>query len=101
MLPELGLITLLLAMVLAVALSVLPLAGAQRGHAAWMATARPLAYGLLVLVSVSYGLLTWAFLQHDFSVAYVAQNSNTLLPRGLAMANTPPASIQARRPMLK
>jgi cytochrome c-type biogenesis protein CcmF len=80
-LPELGLISLLLAMVLAVALSVLPLAGAHRGHAAWMATARPLAYGLLVLVTVSYGLLTWAFLQHDFSVAYVAQNSNTLLPR--------------------
>ena len=81
MLPELGLISLLLAMVLAVALSVLPLAGAHRGHAAWMATARPLAYGLLVLVSVSYALLTWAFLQQDFSVAYVAQHSNTLLPR--------------------
>ncbi|HEU0153678.1 MAG TPA: heme lyase CcmF/NrfE family subunit [Arenimonas sp.] len=81
MLPELGLISLLLALVLSVALSALPLAGAHRGHAAWMATARPLAYGLLVLVSVSYALLTWAFLQHDFSVAYVAQNSNSLLPR--------------------
>jgi len=31
---------------LSVALSALPLAGAQRGHAAWMATARPLAYGV-------------------------------------------------------
>ncbi len=81
MLPELGLLSLALALLLALTLSALPLLGAHRGHAAWMATARPLAYSLLVMVSVSYGLLTWAFLQHDFSVAYVATNSNSLLPR--------------------
>jgi cytochrome c-type biogenesis protein CcmF len=80
-LPELGLLSLALALLLALALSVLPLLGAHRGHAAWMATARPLAYAQLLMVAVSYGLLTWAFLQHDFSVAYVAQNSNSLLPR--------------------
>ena len=81
MLPELGLLSLALALLLALALSLLPLVGAQRGHAAWMATARPLAYAQLLMVAISYGLLTWAFLQHDFSVAYVAQNSNSLLPR--------------------
>ncbi|MAL03824.1 MAG: c-type cytochrome biogenesis protein CcmF [Arenimonas sp.] len=81
MLPELGLVSLALALMLSLALSVLPLLGAHRGHAAWMATARPLAYALLAAVAVSYGLLTWAFLVHDFSVAYVAQNSNSLLPR--------------------
>jgi cytochrome c-type biogenesis protein CcmF len=80
-LPELGLLSLALALLLALALSVLPLLGAQRGHTAWMATARPLAYAQLLMVAVSYGLLTWAFLQHDFSVAYVATNSNSLLPR--------------------
>ena len=80
MLPELGLASLALALMLSLLLSVLPLLGAQRGHAAWMATARPLSYALLLVVAVSYALLTWAFLQHDFSVAYVAQNSNTLLP---------------------
>ena len=80
MLPELGLVSLALALVLALALSVLPLLGAQRNHGPWMATARPLAYAQLLMVAISYGLLTWAFVQHDFSVAYVATNSNTLLP---------------------
>ena len=69
MLPELGLASLALALLLSLLLSVLPLLGAQRGQAAWMATARPLSYALLAVVSVSYALLTWAFLQHDFSVA--------------------------------
>ncbi|KFL36544.1 heme lyase CcmF/NrfE family subunit [Arenimonas donghaensis] len=81
MLPELGLVSLALALMLSLALSVLPLLGAHRGHAAWMASARPLAYALLAAVAVAYALLTWAFLVHDFSVAYVAQNSNSLLPR--------------------
>ena len=80
MLPELGFTSLALALMLSLLLSVLPLVGAHRGQAAWMATARPLSYALLLVVAVSYALLTWAFLQHDFSVAYVAQNSNTLLP---------------------
>ena len=80
MLPELGLVSLALALMLALALSVLPLLGAHRNHAAWMATARPLAYAQLLMIAISYGLLTWAFIQHDFSVAYVATNSNTLLP---------------------
>ena len=80
MLPELGLVSLALALVLSLALSVLPLVGAHRGHGPWMATARPLAYAQLLMIAISYGLLTWAFLAHDFSVAYVATNSNTLLP---------------------
>ena len=80
MLPELGLASLALALMLALALACLPLVGAQRGQAAWMATARPLAYALLVAVVLSYGLLTWAFVAQDFSVEYVARNSNSLLP---------------------
>ena len=80
MLPELGQVALLAALVLSLLLSVLPLLGAQRGHAAAMATARPLAFSLLVAVAAAYAVLTWAFIAHDFSVAYVAKNSNTLLP---------------------
>ncbi len=80
MLPELGQLALLLAFVLALLLSALPLFGAQRGHEALMRSARPLAYALLAAVAVSYALLTVAFELHDFSVAYVAKNSNTLLP---------------------
>jgi cytochrome c-type biogenesis protein CcmF len=79
-LPELGLLSLTLALGLSAALSLLPLLGAQRGHAGWIASARPLAYAQLLAVAASYALLTWAFVQHDFSVAYVAKNSNSLLP---------------------
>ncbi|MFN9968205.1 MAG: heme lyase CcmF/NrfE family subunit, partial [Lysobacteraceae bacterium] len=80
MLPELGNLALLLALLLSVALAVFPLVGAHRGNVAWMSTARPLAYGQLVLVAISYGILTWAFIDHDLSVAYVANNSHVLLP---------------------
>lgn len=80
MLPELGQIALLIALMLSLLLSALPMWGAQRGHAALMRTARPLAFTLLAAVAVSYALLTYAFEVHDFSVAYVAKNSNSLLP---------------------
>ena len=80
MLPELGLLALILALLLAVLLGTLPLLGAHRGNAAWMASARPLAYSQLAFIGIAYGILTHAFIVHDFSVAYVATNSNSLLP---------------------
>jgi len=79
-LPELGLLSLLIALVLAVLLGTLPLIGAQRGDAALMATARPLAFSQLAFIGLAFVILAHAFLVHDFSVAYVAQNSNSLLP---------------------
>jgi cytochrome c-type biogenesis protein CcmF len=78
--PELGQVSLLLGLFLALLLSVLPLWGATKNRPALMQTAKPLAYTLLATIALSYALLTWAFLQHDFSVAYVAKNSNSLLP---------------------
>ena len=80
MLPELGQLALILSLLLAIVQSVLPLAGAHRGNARWIATARPLAYGQLLFVGLAFAALTAAFVQQDFSVAYVAQNSNSLLP---------------------
>jgi cytochrome c-type biogenesis protein CcmF len=80
MLPELGQFALILALLLAVIQSTLPLFGAWRGNAALMAVARPAAYGQFVFVAISFAMLTAAFVQQDFSVAYVAQNSNRLLP---------------------
>jgi cytochrome c-type biogenesis protein CcmF len=79
-LPELGLLCLLFALVLAVLLGTLPLLGAQRGNAVLMATARPLAWSQLAFIGLAFAILANAFLVNDFSVAYVAQNSNTLLP---------------------
>ncbi|HWI23854.1 MAG TPA: heme lyase CcmF/NrfE family subunit [Lysobacter sp.] len=80
MLPELGQLALILAMLVAALQAVLPLAGAQRGRVAWMAVARPAAYLQLALVALAFAILTHAFLVQDFSLRYVAENSNSLLP---------------------
>jgi len=80
MLPELGQITLILALLVALLQAILPLAGAHRGKAAWMAVARPAAYGQLFLLLAAFVVLTVAFVTQDFSVKYVAENSNSLLP---------------------
>jgi cytochrome c-type biogenesis protein CcmF len=80
MYPELGNFALVLALVLALVQSSLPLYGAWRGNTGLMATARSTAYGQFVFLFIAYAALTTAFVQQDFSVAYVAQNSNTLLP---------------------
>ncbi|KAF1707841.1 heme lyase CcmF/NrfE family subunit [Pseudoxanthomonas sacheonensis] len=80
MLPELGQVALILALLVAGLQAVLPLAGAQRGKAGWMAVARPAAYAQLFLVLGAFVVLTVAFVTQDFSVKYVADNSNSLLP---------------------
>lgn len=80
MLPELGQILLGCALLAALLQAVLPLLGAQRQRAEWMAIARPAACAQLVLIAGAFGVLTAAFVQQDFSVRYVAENSNTLLP---------------------
>ena len=80
MIPELGQFALILALVLAALQCVLPILGAQRGNAALIAVARPAAAGQAVFVVLAFAILTYAFVTQDFSVTYVAQNSNSLLP---------------------
>jgi len=80
MTPELGQLALVLAFLLAIAQGVLPLIGAWRGNRALMAVARPAAAGQAVFVAMAFGILAWAFLHFDFSVQYVADNSNLALP---------------------
>ena len=80
MLPELGQILLVTALLMAVLQTVLPLWGAHRSRATWMAVARPAAYAQLALLLGAFGVLTAAFVTQDFSVRYVAENSNSLLP---------------------
>ncbi|MGH8037687.1 MAG: heme lyase CcmF/NrfE family subunit [Stenotrophomonas sp.] len=80
MLPELGQVLLICALLAALLQAVLPLWGAQRDRAAWMAVARPAAFAQLALLAGAFAVLTVAFVQQDFSVRYVAENSNTLLP---------------------
>ncbi|KJV32033.1 heme lyase CcmF/NrfE family subunit [Luteibacter yeojuensis] len=80
MIPELGQFALVLALLLAIAQGVLPIVGAWRGNGALMAVARPAAAGQAVFVFAAMGILIHAFLAYDFSVAYVADNSNLALP---------------------
>jgi cytochrome c-type biogenesis protein CcmF len=80
MIPELGQFALVLALLLALVQGVLPIVGAWRGNAALMAMARPAAAGQAVFVFLAMGVLIHAFLVYDFSVAYVADNSNLALP---------------------
>ncbi len=80
MIPEIGHFSLILALVLSVLLGVLPLVGSLRGVASWVLLARPLAINLFLMVAVSYACLTWASVTSDFSVAYVANHSNSQLP---------------------
>ena len=80
MIPELGHVALIVALILALIQSSIPVIGAHKGIDAWVVLARPVTRAQLLFMLVSYGCLTWAFLEHDFSVRYVAQNSNTELP---------------------
>ncbi len=80
MTAELGHFALWLAVGAALVLGTVPLVGAQRGRADWMAVARPATHWLLALVVFSFGCLMLSFARNDFSVLNVASHSNTALP---------------------
>ena len=88
MIPELGHFALIIALCIAGIQALLPLVGAQRGDATWMALARPAAQGQLVFVAIAFGCLAWSFVSNDFSVLNVASNSNSMLPLRYRFAAT-------------
>ena len=80
LIPELGHLAMILALCLALVQSTLPLYGAWRGDRLWMRLAVPAAHGQFWMLLFAFACLTWAFVTDDFSVAYVASNSNSALP---------------------
>jgi cytochrome c-type biogenesis protein CcmF len=80
MIPELGHFALIVALTVALAQAILPLAGAARGNVMWMNLARPAAQGQFVFMAIAFGCLAWSFVHNDFSVLNVATNSNSKLP---------------------
>jgi len=88
MIPELGHFALALAAVIALAQSVLPVLGAARGDARWMATAGPLAAGQLVAVGAAFACLLWAFAANDTTVASVVANSHSAKPLVYKLSGT-------------
>ncbi len=85
MIPELGNFALMLAAVVAVMQGVLPIAGTlvrnPQTQITLQSLARPAAALQFVLVALAFGALASAFLNNDFSVLYVSQHSNSLLPK--------------------
>jgi cytochrome c-type biogenesis protein CcmF len=80
LIPELGHFALVLGFCLAVALGTVPLLGAHYGRTSWMRSAFSLSAGMFVFTAVAFAALTFAFVTDDFSVTYVANNSNSQLP---------------------
>ncbi|EFP97730.1 heme lyase CcmF/NrfE family subunit [Vibrio caribbeanicus] len=80
MVVEIGHFALILSLALALLLSVLPLYGATKNNLVLMNSARPLSWGMFVLLALSFSVLLWAFYTNDFTLKYVAANSNSQLP---------------------
>jgi cytochrome c-type biogenesis protein CcmF len=86
--PELGHFALILALLVAIAQSTLPLAGAAYGEPRLMALAKPSARAQFLLVVTAFACLAASFVGNDFSVQNVATNSNSELPLHYRFAAT-------------
>ncbi|MFJ5300381.1 heme lyase CcmF/NrfE family subunit [Pseudomonas sp. NPDC088368] len=80
MIPELGHLAMILALCFAAVQAVVPLYGAWRGDRVWMGLAQPAAWGQFAFLLFAFGCLSYSFMVDDFSVGYVAENSNSALP---------------------
>ncbi|GAA4356289.1 heme lyase CcmF/NrfE family subunit [Kangiella marina] len=80
MIPELGNFLLIMAFVNAIFLGVLSFVGARKQHEGLMRFSKRASLSIFVLILASFICLTLSFINNDFSVAYVANHSNTQLP---------------------
>ncbi|BBL89478.1 MULTISPECIES: heme lyase CcmF/NrfE family subunit [Vibrio] len=80
MIAEIGHFALILSLAMAVLLSVLPLWGASNNNTMLMNTARPLSWSMFIMLFFSFAILCWGFYTNDFTLQYVASNSNSQLP---------------------
>jgi cytochrome c-type biogenesis protein CcmF len=80
MIPELGNFALIVALLMALTQSILPLAGAARNIPSWMSVARPAARAQSLFVAIAFACLAYSFLSNDFSVINVTQHSYSRLP---------------------
>ncbi len=80
MLNELAHFALILAFGVALIQMVVPMIGAATNRRNWMAIAEPAATSQVILVGFSFAVLMWAFVQSDFSLSLVYQNSHTAKP---------------------
>ena len=88
MIPEIGQFALVIALLLALTQSTLPLIGASRGNRAWIALAKPAGQAQFLFVALAFSCLAYSFITNDFSVLNVATNSNSQLPLHYRLAAT-------------
>lgn len=75
-----GTLSLVLALLFSLLQTILPIWGYYRHNLFANAAGRPCAWGQFAYVTGAYGLLTWAFVTNDYSIAYVAAHSHSALP---------------------
>lgn len=80
MIPELAHFLCVLAFTCATALAIAGFLGASRFQPAWVSAAKQIAYAQFLFLLCSFVLLDISFLRDDFTVQYIADNSNSLLP---------------------
>ncbi|KWV42855.1 cytochrome C biogenesis protein CcmF [Rhizobium altiplani] len=80
MIIEIGHYALILALATALVVSVVPVIGARRLDRAMMDLASVGSLAMFALVAFSFGVLTYAHVVSDFSVANVWENSHSLVP---------------------
>jgi cytochrome c-type biogenesis protein CcmF len=80
MIVELGHFALILALLAALMQAASGLIGPAVDKPAWTAVVRPATSAQFVLTTCALAALVWALVQNDFSVEYVASNSNSALP---------------------
>ncbi len=80
MLGELGHFVLILALLIAITQGILPLLGGYQNNIRLMRFASAATFTQAAMVLIAFAILTILFIQQDFSIAYVAQNSNLRLP---------------------
>jgi len=80
MIPEIGHFSLILAFCFAILQGIIPLIGVAKKNDSLMGFAVPTARAQFVFIAISFLCLDYAFYSNDFSVLYVASNSNSQLP---------------------
>jgi len=86
MIPELGMLSLIMALGAALIQAIVPLLGTLVRNPVWIRLARPAAYTQFVFMASAFLILMYSFVISDFSVLYVANNSNTHMPLIYRMA---------------
>ncbi|MEQ1598287.1 MAG: heme lyase CcmF/NrfE family subunit [Methylotenera sp.] len=86
MIPEIGQFALILAFCFAIVQGTLPLIGVWKNQTGLYNLAVPAARAQFVFIIISFICLDYAFYANDFSVLYVASNSNSHLPLAFRLA---------------